>query len=794
MLSFDSFTKNSVAAINKSIDIAEELGHTYVGSEHIVLGILRYSDNVAATILRTNGIKEEMVTEKIISLIGKGSPTRLNVNHFTPALNRIFKNSVNTATNMGMSGVGTEHILMTILKEPNCSGTTIIRKLGGSVSKIYNECSGTGLGLNGLKYNPNQLDDKSFPNLFKYAKNLTQMAYEKKCDPVVGREKEIERLVQILSRRTKNNACLIGEAGVGKTAIVEGFTQMIVSGNVPLNLRNKRVFSLDITEMLAGAKYRGDFEERIKACISEVIKSQNIILFIDEIHTIVGAGAAEGAIDAANILKPQLARGEIQIIGATTVDEYRKQIEKDAALERRFQPVYADEPTQEQTFEILKGIKNRYEEFHKVKISDEVLELAISLSVRYINDRHLPDKAIDVIDEACSRARIKCAIVGDCEVKSNQKESNQHGNMTLKQLNNFLSKKINENKGMDEKPHYTNVSIEDVSYVVSSWTGIPIDRVTMEESERLLSLENELHKRVVGQSGAVQSISRAIRRGRVGLKDPNRPIGSFIFVGPTGVGKTELSKALAECIFDSEENIIRLDMSEYMEKHSVSKLIGSPPGYVGFEEGGQLTQQIRRKPYSVVLFDEIEKAHPDIFNILLQVLEDGNLTDSQGRKVSFKNSLIIITSNIGAEKLSEGDSLGFSSSYNLVGVDKKNLMSEMRKIFKPELLNRVDNTIVFEKLGESDLVQITEKLLQKIVERASKIGIEISFSNDAIKAISRAEETKRYGARPLRREITDKVEDLLSQKILEQELKSGDKAEIEYNGSEFVIQLMLQQV
>lgn len=782
MFNIENFTKKALASLNSAVSSARILGHTYVGSEHMLLGILKEGGNVASTILKTNKITEKVMYEKIVSMIGKGEPTKLDYECMTPALSRILADSASASKSMGTRYIGTEHILMSLLKEPNCSGASMLRSMGVNLNKLYSECVGLyASGDMGSIISPiSQPDMKQFPMLSKYAKNMTDACNDVVFDPVIGREREIERVVQILSRRTKNNPCLIGEAGVGKTAIVEGLAQLLIKGEVPDNIKDKRIFSMDITSMLAGAKYRGDFEERIKNCIEEVVRAGNIILFIDEIHTIVGAGAAEGAIDAANILKPQLARGEVQIIGATTLEEYRHQIEKDSALERRFQPVYVDEPDEKECIRILEGLRNNYEEFHKVKISDEIIKNAVSLSVRYIHDRYLPDKAIDIIDEACSHARIKAAKSHRCRI-SNEK-------MTIETLKKVIEK--SNSRRNDEYSETVDVTMNDLTNVISLWTGIPVAKVTKEESIKLLEIENVIHKRVIGQDEAVSTVSSAVRRGRSGLKDDKRPIGSFLFLGPTGVGKTELSKAVAECLFDTEDNLIRLDMSEFMEKHSVSKIIGSPPGYVGFDDGGQLTEKVRRKPYSVVLFDEIEKAHADVMNILLQIMEDGVLTDSQGRKVDFRNTLIIMTSNIGAEFITDKKQLGFGIKSD-DEINRTHIMQEVKKYFKPEFINRIDKVVVFRSLKSDELKQITARLLDDLSLRAGKLGITLKYDGSALDFLSSVNESEQYGARPLRRKITDEVETELSRKIINHELKAGDSANIKAENNH--IKILLNQ-
>ncbi|NLK70858.1 MAG: ATP-dependent Clp protease ATP-binding subunit [Clostridiales bacterium] len=770
MYNSDNFTKKALASIDSAINSAERLGHTYVGTEHMIMGFLNEGSNVAATVLKNNGVKIRTIYNEIVEVVGHGEQTTLDYDCMTPALTRILSASITTSHSLGAVLSGTEHILMAMLKDTHCSGSVMLQSIGCSLSKLYNDCM-LNYYNNGAKIPyMSQLDMKQFPTLFKYARNLTELAYENCFDPVIGREKEIERVVQIIARRTKNNPCLIGEAGVGKTAIVEGLAQLMVKGDIPDSIKNKRIFSLDLTAMLAGAKYRGDFEERIKTCIEEVINAGNIILFIDEIHTIVGAGAAEGAIDAANIIKPQLARGELQIIGATTVQEYRKHIEKDSALERRFQPVYVEEPTEEEAYAILLGLKDKYESFHNVIINDETIRSAINFSTRYIHDRFLPDKAIDIIDEASSRAKLKNCKINN-SINKIEKDKHEFSSLTVEKLQRELLKN-NSSTSAKTNPKKIEVSYDDIASVVSTWTGIPVQKMTVMENEKLLNLESELLKHIIGQDEAVSAISKAIRRGRVGLKDPKRPIGSFLFLGPTGVGKTELSKVLSQYLFDNNDCLIKIDMSEYMEKHSVSKIIGAPPGYVGFEEGGQLTEKIRRKPYSVLLFDEIEKAHPDVLNILLQIIEDGYLTDSQGKRVDFKNTLIIMTSNIGAEIIINNKRVGFNS--NTESNLKKDVLSELKKQLKPELINRLDDLIVFNKLTKNNLKDITKKLLDELIVRAKNLNISLQYTDEAIEILSSVKETEQYGARPLRRKIVEKVENILSQKILEDEFKKGD--------------------
>ncbi|MGB4807499.1 MAG: ATP-dependent Clp protease ATP-binding subunit, partial [Ruminococcus bromii] len=794
MYQFKGFTEKANKALNLAIESAEEMRHNYVGTEHILYGLVKEGSGVAATALNECGVTEDALREKLESINGTMSLVELTPDDFTPRTKRVLRAAVIISSKTGYTYVGTEHLLLAILSESDSYAVAFLEELGVSVERLAQAVSkgmqgGADDGFGGF-------ENESAPNgsqkggsaLDKFGRDLTQAAKNGEIDPVIGREKEIQRVIQILSRRTKNNPVLIGEPGVGKTAVAEGLALEIAKGNVPEILKDKRVVSLDLTGMVAGAKYRGDFEERIKAAIDEVKKSKNTILFIDELHTIVGAGAAEGSADAANILKPSLARGDFQVIGATTLNEYRKYIEKDAALERRFQPVKVGEPTPEQAVQILKGLRDSYEAHHKVKITDEAINAAVTLSSRYIADRYLPDKAIDLIDEGASKVRLASLTSPDNvkeledEIADYEKEKASAINeqdferaARLRDEQKELQTKLDDAKKKwqeQQKGNSGEVTAEDIAKIVSEWTGIPVVQLTKEESERLLNMENVLHERVIGQSEAVTAIAKAIRRGRVGLKDPKRPVGSFIFLGPTGVGKTELCKALAEAMFGDENAMLRLDMSEYMEKHTVSKLIGSPPGYVGFEEGGQLTEKVRRKPYSVVLFDEIEKAHPDVFNMLLQILEDGRLTDSQGRTVDFKNTIIIMTSNVGARLITEKQSsLGFNSeNENAEESEKKDIKElvtgELRKVFRPEFLNRVDDIIVFNKLNKDEIKQIAVKMLKTLENRLDKMNIKISFTDNAISEIADKGFDENYGARPLRRAIQNEIEDPLSEQML----------------------------
>lgn len=805
MYKFNMFTTKANQVLNNAIRIAGDLGHNYIGTEHILLGILK--DNTNQNAFDSYGIDFDSVLDLIYSEIGAGSPTRLAPEDFTPRAKRVIEISFQVARAMRNSFVSTEHLIIALLKEEDSQAIRFINQLGASEERILNDLV---QNLDSSVTSDNQgkqakKGKSKTPTLDEFGKDLTELAKQGKIDPVIGREEEIKRVIQIFSRRSKNNPCLIGEPGVGKTAIAEGLALKICEDEVPEVLKDKKIYSLDLTSMVAGTKYRGDFEERIKKAMNEVIQAKDVILFIDEIHNIMGAGAAEGAVDAANILKPSLARGEIQIIGATTIDEYRKNIEKDAALERRFQPVMVGEPTLEEAIEILKGLKDRYEAHHKVRITDEAIVSAVKLSTRYINDRYLPDKAIDLVDEAASIVRLNALTLPqnlrDMEEEIKRLDAEKQSAITNQEFENAakLRDKQKELKELlkDEKEKWKNASNYDVksvtaneiAQVVSSWTGIPVNQLTKEESEKLLQMEDILHKRIVGQYKAVSSIAKAIRRGRVGLKNPNRPIGSFIFLGPTGVGKTELSKTLAEAMFGDENAIIKLDMSEYMEKHTVSKLIGSPPGYVGFDEGGQLTEKIRRKPYSVVLFDEIEKAHADVFNMLLQILEDGVLTDSKGRKVSFKNSIIIMTSNVGASRITDDkQAIGFSEAGNDNMSIEDLVMPDLKRTFKPEFLNRLDEIIVFNQLEQKDIEEIAKRMLSSLQKRLKELEIDVEFSDMAVTEIAKEGFDKVYGARPLRRAIQSKIEDKLSEMILTNELLPNTKHIVDFKDSSFVVQ------
>lgn len=804
MYRFNSFTQKANDVLNLAIKAAENFGHAYIGSEHILIGVLKENTSYGAELLTEKGVTLDKIEELIKENTGVGNPTALSPNDFTPTAKRVLEVSFQLARSMRNSFVGTEHLLLALLRESDSGAVKLLNACGveaeSFTEELVNDLARPNAEFRGSK--SGKKGKSNTPTLDEFGTDLTEKAANGGIDPVIGREKEIERVIQILSRRTKNNPCLIGEPGVGKTAIAEGLALKIVKDEVPELLSGKKIVALDLTSMVAGTKYRGDFEERIKKAMDEVKNAKNVILFIDEVHTLIGAGAAEGAVDAANILKPALARGEIQVIGATTIDEYRKNIEKDAALERRFQSVIVGEPTEEETVEILKGLRDKYEAHHKVKISDEAIETAVKMSSRYIADRFLPDKAIDLIDEAASRVRLK-AFTAPPNLKSMEQEIKrleQEKASAVKSQDFEAAAKIRDKEKElqtlldEEKEKWKNlsgkeikeVSTEDIANVVSSWSGIPVTQLTKEESERLLNMEKILHERIVGQDKAVSAVAKAIRRGRVGIKNPNRPLGSFIFLGPTGVGKTELCKSLAEAMFGSEDAIIKLDMSEYMEKHTVSKLIGSPPGYVGFEEGGQLTEKIRRKPYSVVLFDEIEKAHPDVFNMLLQILEDGVLTDSKGRKVSFKNAIIIMTSNVGASKITNNQSaLGFGDNTDENLNIEELVMEDLKKTFKPEFLNRIDEIIVFNRLEKDDIKEIAKRMLKTLTKRLAEMDIKLSFTDEAISAIADAGFDNVYGARPLRRAIQQKIEDPLSELMLEKEVASGGSYVADFKDGKF---------
>ncbi len=809
MYKFTGFTQKANSALNDAIETAENLGHTYIGSEHLLVGLLHSDGGAAFTALTSRGVTADEVESILKSTVGIGTPTVLSPNEFTPRSKRIIESAIAFARSIGHSYVGTEHILIAIAKDSSCFAMNVLNQLNVSSTDLVNEITKNLSSSSAEKSDSAKQGKKTnTPTVEQFGRDLTEMAGNGKIDPVIGRQTEINRVIQILSRRTKNNPCLIGEPGVGKTAIAEGLALKIAQGEVPELLKDKRIISLDLTSMVAGTKYRGDFEERIKSAVDEVIKAGDVILFIDEVHTLMGAGSAEGAVDAANILKPSLARGEMQVIGATTLEEYRKNIEKDSALERRFQPIVVGEPSQDEAIEILKGLHDKYEAHHNVKIPDDAIEAAVHLSSRYITDRYLPDKAIDLIDEAASKIRLraftppesikkleeeikniadeKAAAVNsqNFELAAKLRDEEKEAQNKLDSVKNEWSRKNCEMRG--------EVTPEDIAAVVSEWTHIPVVQLTQAESERLLHMEDEMHRRIVGQNKAVSAVSKAIRRGRVGLKDPNRPTGSFIFLGPTGVGKTELCKTLAATMFGDENALIRLDMSEYMEKHTVSRMVGSPPGYVGYDEGGQLTEKVRRKPYSVILFDEIEKAHPDVFNMLLQILDDGILTDSQGRKVDFKNTVVIMTSNVGAKLISGGNAnaLGFNSDENGGTLSDMKIhdavMGELKKMFRPEFLNRVDDIIVFEQLKKDDIKEIAVRLLENLKKRTSGLGIEISFDESAVNKIADVGFDPVYGARPLRRAIQSQIEDLLSEKMLEGTITAGNEYICKFEDEKFI--------
>ncbi len=795
---FERFTERAKSTLMFAQKESQALQHGYIGTEHILYGISSV-EGTGSNLLHEVGVTNELIHDMIEESLGHGSSMYTGSGQFalTPRTKRLLDNSFKEARNLGQNYISPEHMLLAILSEEEGVAFAILQNLGVDMNKLKTDIiKSFASQINSSEAEKRSEEKSETPNLDLYGKDLTQMARDGSLDPVIGREEETERILEILSRRTKNNPVLIGDPGVGKTAIAEGLAQRIVKGNIPELLKDKKVISLDISQMLAGAKYRGEFEERLKNVINEIKNAKNVILFIDEIHTIVGAGGAEGAIDASNILKPALARGEIQTIGATTIDEYRKHFEKDSALERRFQPVQVGEPTKEEALLILKGLRDKYEAHHRIKISDEALEAAVELSDRYITDRFLPDKAIDLMDEAAARLRIQ-NLTAPPDVKNIEKELKNVRNekeeavslqdyekaAKLRDRENELNKTLDNSKNKWKSGSMGEsgllVTEEDIAQVVSRWTKVPVEKLTEKESEKLLELENILHERVIGQEEAVNSIARAVRRARVGLKDPNRPIGSFIFLGPTGVGKTELSKALAVAMFGSEKAIIRIDMSEYMEKHTVSRLIGSPPGYVGYDEGGQLTEAVRRNPYSVVLFDEIEKAHPDVFNILLQILEDGRLTDGKGKTVNFKNTILIMTSNVGASTIKKQKTVGFNIGSDLGQAEydkmKENILDELKKTFRPEFLNRIDDTIVFHSLTEKDLTSITSLMLTEVSKRIADSEIYLSFTDETVNFMTKKGSDLVYGARPLRRAITKELEDTLSEEMLRGGITRGDE-------------------
>lgn len=800
----ERYTPQAKEALSLAVGMAESLNHGYVGTEHLLIGLLQEGTGVAARVLEENGVEESKVVELVSQLISPNTSVQMAENAaYTPRARRVIENSYREAVRFKAAQIGTEHILIAILREGDCVASRLLNTMGISVQKLYIDLlAAMGEDAPSIKDEMQRGNSgkrgSSTPALDSYSRNLTQMALDGKLDPVIGREHEIQRVIQILSRRTKNNPCLIGEPGVGKTAVVEGLAQRIAAGDVPDTIADKRVMTLDLSGMVAGSKYRGEFEERIKKVIAEVVEAKDVLLFIDEIHTIIGAGGAEGALDASNILKPSLARGELQLIGATTINEYRKYIEKDSALERRFQPVTVDEPSEEESIAILKGLRSRYEEHHRVEITDDALEAAVKLSSRYINDRFLPDKAIDLIDEAASKVRLsnytKPSKIKDYEAQIDDLEEEKESAIRdeayekagdIKKKQEKLKEKIRLTLEKWEKEKETRklvVGENEVADVVARWTKIPVKKLAQEESERLKNLEGILHERVVGQEEAVTAVSKAIRRGRIGLKDPKRPIGSFLFLGPTGVGKTELSKALAEAMFGTESSLIRVDMSEYMEKHSVSKMIGSPPGYVGYEEGGQLSEKVRRNPYSVILFDEIEKAHPDVFNILLQVLDDGHITDAQGRKIDFKNTIIIMTSNAGAENIIAPKRLGFGVATDAKADHefmKGRVMEEVKRLFKPEFLNRIDEIIVFHQLTKEHMKGIADIMLRGIEKRSKEqLGITLTVNEAAKDLLIDKGYDDKYGARPLRRTIQSLLEDKMAEEILDGKLKKGVNVEV----------------
>ena len=801
----ERYTPQAKEALSLAVGMAESLNHGYVGTEHLLIGLLQEGTGVAARVLEENGVEESKVVELVSQLISPNTSVQMAENAaYTPRARRVIENSYREAVRFKAAQIGTEHILIAILREGDCVASRLLNTMGISVQKLYIDLlAAMGEDAPSIKDEMQRGNSgkrgSSTPALDSYSRNLTQMALDGKLDPVIGREHEIQRVIQILSRRTKNNPCLIGEPGVGKTAVVEGLAQRIAAGDVPDTIADKRVMTLDLSGMVAGSKYRGEFEERIKKVIAEVVEAKDVLLFIDEIHTIIGAGGAEGALDASNILKPSLARGELQLIGATTINEYRKYIEKDSALERRFQPVTVDEPSEEESIAILKGLRSRYEEHHRVEITDDALEAAVKLSSRYINDRFLPDKAIDLIDEAASKVRLsnytKPSKIKDYEAQIDDLEEEKESAIRdeayekagdIKKKQEKLKEKIRLTLEKWEKEKETRklvVGENEVADVVAGWTKIPVKKLAQEESERLKNLEGILHERVVGQEEAVTAVSKAIRRGRIGLKDPKRPIGSFLFLGPTGVGKTELSKALAETMFGTESSLIRVDMSEYMEKHSVSKMIGSPPGYVGYEEGGQLSEKVRRNPYSVILFDEIEKAHPDVFNILLQVLDDGHITDAQGRKIDFKNTIIIMTSNAGAENIIAPKRLGFGVATDAKADHefmKGRVMEEVIRLFKPEFLNRIDEIIVFHQLTKEHMKGIADIMLRGIEKRSKEqLGITLTVNEAAKDLLIDKGYDDKYGARPLRRTIQSLLEDKMAEEILDGKLKKGVNVEVD---------------
>ena len=810
------FTNSAEIALEIANEIAAKLGHNYIGTEHLLYGLVEEANGVASKVLANQGVTSAEVLKEIEDLIGineGASITDIDAIGFTPRTKRVIENAFMEARKLNSQYIGTEHLLVGIMREGDSVAVRIMMDLNVNPQKLYNEIvktiNETESKEQGAKRGSNRGSFNSTPTLNQYGSDLTKRATEGKLDPVIGRSTEIDRVIQILSRRTKNNPCLIGEPGVGKTAIAEGLAEKIVAGDVPETLKNKRVVSVDISSMVAGAKYRGDFEERIKKSLDEVRKAGDVILFIDEIHTIVGAGSAEGAVDAANILKPLLARGEIQVIGATTTNEYRKYIEKDAALERRFSPVTVEEPSEEDAIKILEGLRDKYEAHHNVKITDDAIKAAVDLSIRYVNDRYLPDKAIDLIDEAASKVKMQSYTKPDSirkleeEIEKVNKEKeeaiatqNFEKAAKLRDKQRTKKEKLEEEQAKWKDGNTKNVitlNKENIAEVIARWTGIPAYKITETESDKLRHLEENLHKRVIGQNEAVSAVAKAIRRGRVGLTDPNRPTGSFLFLGPTGVGKTELAKALAEAMFGNEDAMIRIDMSEFMESHSVAKLIGSPPGYVGYDEGGQLTEKVRRKPYSVILFDEMEKAHPDVMNMLLQILEDGRLTDSQGRTVNFKNTIIIMTSNVGAKLITDKNKLGFANDKSAENEKqeyeniKKEVLAELKKQFRPEFINRIDDIIVFHKLNNEDINKIMEIMLKQVQKRLELQNYKVEIDDSAKELIAKKGVDNNYGARPLRRSIQNMLEDKIAEAILDGIIKPGKKAVATAKDDEIVI-------
>ena len=819
----DKFTNNAVTAIEAANSAAISLSQNYVGSEHLLIGLLSV-DGVAKKVLEENGVSYDKFMELVNKLLTQGNVAVGSTEAMTPRAKRIISLAASEAYRLNSGKIGTEHILMALLKEGDSIAVRLLTTMGVNLQKVYLDIlTAVGMDISQARTDYSNFKNSSnnaannhksnTPILDQYSRDLTEYAKSGKLDPVIGREVEVQRVIQILSRRTKNNPCIIGEPGVGKTAIVEALAERIVEGSVPDTIRNKRVVTLDMSGMVAGSKYRGEFEERIKRVIDEVIKSGNVLLFIDEIHTIIGAGGAEGSLDASNILKPSLARGELQVIGATTREEYRKRIEKDAALERRFQPVVIEEPSEEESVLILQGLRERYEDHHKVRITDEAIDAAVKLSARYINDRYLPDKAVDLMDEAASKVRLsvfnkkpesteleKKIIKLEEEKEEAIKNEAYDKASSLKKEQNKLRMKLSEIKLAEEQKKQQKVLVigyDDIAGVVADWTKIPVNKLKQAETDRLVKLESVLHERVIGQDEAVVAVAKAIRRGRVGFNSVDRPIGSFLFLGPTGVGKTELSKALAEAMFGSEESMIRVDMSEYMEKHSVSKMIGSPPGYIGHDEGGQLSEKVRRNPYSVILLDEIEKAHPDVFNVLLQVLDDGRITDSQGRVVNFKNTVIIMTSNAGAQRIMTPKKLGFKADENKEAdykLMKDGVMEEVKKVFKPEFLNRIDEIIVFHTLTEKELKKIVKIMLKGLAERAKEqMGLKLKFTETAVKHLANIEKEASYGARPLARKIKTEVEDLLATEVLLGHIKEGNEVKIGCKDGKIEVNLSKKQ-